>query len=167
MTSKIYRTAQGRTVDLGALQLQNETVRAVGNMGVNARGDRLDSQNRVIDSKEKQTKRHYQKQVQTNVTDEPAATSRRRASQSYTQPNTAAKPAAAEPEEIEGLPQAHDMAQPEPVIETVAEPQPVAEPVAGLQGGLAAAIARAREIKQEPLKTPRQLAQEKAGVKKI
>ena len=33
--------------------------------------------------------------------------------------------------------------------------------------GLAAAIARARQVKQEPLKTPRQVAQAKAGVKKI
>ena len=34
-------------------------------------------------------------------------------------------------------------------------------------GGLADAIARARTIKQEQAKTPRQLAQEKAGVRKI
>lgn len=160
MTSKIYRTAQGRMVDLGALQLQNETVRAVGNMGVNARGDRLDSQNRVIDSKEKQTKRHYQKQVQTNVTDEPVASSRRHAPQAHTspaRPDTATAPVPSQETE--------DLSQPEPI----AEPEPVAEPAVstGLQGGLAAAIARAREIKQEPLKTPRQLAQEKAGVKKI
>jgi len=34
-------------------------------------------------------------------------------------------------------------------------------------GGLADAIARARTIKQEEAKTPRQKAQEKAGVRKI
>ena len=48
----------------------------------------------------------------------------------------------------------------EPTAE-VDEPAPVAP------RGLADAIARARSIKQEQAKTPRQLAQEKAGVRKI
>ena len=46
MTSKVYRTAQGKSVDLGTIMLQNEHVRAVGNMNVNARGDKLDQNNR-------------------------------------------------------------------------------------------------------------------------
>ena len=54
MTRKVYRTAQGKMVDLGALQLQNETVRAVGNMNVNARGDLVDGMNRPISSKNQQ-----------------------------------------------------------------------------------------------------------------
>jgi hypothetical protein len=52
----------GKTVDMGALQLQNETVRAVGNMNVNARGDILDSQNRVIEPRNKQVQRKYRRQ---------------------------------------------------------------------------------------------------------
>ena len=51
MTRKTYKTAQGKTIDLGALLLQNEQVRAVGNMNVNARGDLLDGSNRVIEQK--------------------------------------------------------------------------------------------------------------------
>ena len=62
MTSKVYKTALGKVVDIGALMLQNENVRAVGNMGVNARGDRIDSHNRVIDSKNNQIKRQNQRQ---------------------------------------------------------------------------------------------------------
>ena len=62
MTSKVYRTAMGKVVDMGALMLHNENVRAVGNMGVNARGDRVDSHNRVIDSKNSQLKRQNRKQ---------------------------------------------------------------------------------------------------------
>ncbi len=54
MTSKIYKSAQGKTVDMGRLQLQNEGVRAVGNMKVNARGDMIDDMNRVISSKTEQ-----------------------------------------------------------------------------------------------------------------
>ncbi len=58
MTNKTYRTAQGKTVDLGALLLQNETVRAVGNMNVNARGDRIDQHGNVIATRSEQINRN-------------------------------------------------------------------------------------------------------------
>jgi len=67
MTQKIYRTARGKSVDIGSLRLQNEHVRAVGNMGVNARGDRIDSKGNVIDSRNNQLQRQIQRQ--TNVAD--------------------------------------------------------------------------------------------------
>ena len=51
-------------------------------------------------------------------------------------------------------------------VDTV-EPTPVQETTAAEGGGLAAAIAKARSIKQEPLKTPKQQAQETPGVRKI
>ena len=73
MTSKVYKTAQGKTVDLGAIMLQNEKVRAVGNMKVNARGDKLDSNNRVVDTKPRQIQR--QNARTTNVSTDPAQTS--------------------------------------------------------------------------------------------
>jgi hypothetical protein len=44
----IHRTAMGRAVDMSALQAKNEKVRAVGNMSVNARGDTIDSNGKVI-----------------------------------------------------------------------------------------------------------------------
>lgn len=44
----IHRTAMGKTIDMSALQAKNERVRAVGNMGVNARGDTIDSHGRII-----------------------------------------------------------------------------------------------------------------------
>jgi hypothetical protein len=70
MTKKVYRTAQGKQVDLGALQLQNETVRAVGNMGVNARGDRVNARNQPVDSRTAQVNRAYKKQTNSNVSDD-------------------------------------------------------------------------------------------------
>lgn len=66
MTSQIYRSAQGKSVDMGALRLQNENVRAVGNMKTNARGDVLDDQNQVIASKNQQVSRQYRKDTPTN-----------------------------------------------------------------------------------------------------
>lgn len=63
MTQRVYRTAQGKTVDMGRLMLQNENVRAVGNMNVNARGDQLDDTNQVIATKPAQVNRQYQRQT--------------------------------------------------------------------------------------------------------
>ena len=149
MSKKVYRTAQGKTVDLGALQLQNETVRAVGNMGVNARGDKVSPQNKTVDSRNASVTRHYKKQTRTNVTDDAVVDSKKTKAK---QPEVVKQPV----EEIEVV------KQPEPVVE-----DPVVEPETPPLGGLAGAIAKAKTVKQEPMKTPRQLAQEKAGVKKI
>lgn len=63
MTSKVYKTAQGKTVDMGRLALQNENVRAVGNMKVNARGDIVDDMNRVISKKTEQVQKQYNNQT--------------------------------------------------------------------------------------------------------
>jgi hypothetical protein len=63
MTSKVYKSAQGKTVDMGRLQLQNEGVRAVGNMKVNARGDMVDDLNRVISTKSEQVNKQYKTQT--------------------------------------------------------------------------------------------------------
>ena len=139
MSRKIYKSAQGKTVDLGALLLQNESVRAVGNMNVNARGDTLDSTNRVIDQKNRQVQRQYRKQATTLGNDLPPTTSNRAARQVQ-------QPTVEEPMETQ------ETAEPanQPTITAAQIPQ----------GGLAAAIARSREVKQDLEKTPRQLAQE-------
>ena len=151
MTKKVYRSAQGKIVDLGALLLQNENTRAVGNMRVNARGDVLDSNNRSVVSRNQQVNKQYNRQV-TNVSDSQVPTSRRHAREMAEADVLPQETLAPEVEEFQ-----------EPVIE---EPAPVE--ASGLpEGGLAAAIAKARQIKQEPLKTPRQQAQEKSGVNKI
>ena len=63
MTKDVYRSANGKAVDMGAIRLQNEKVRAVGNMRVNARGDEIDDNNNVIRKKSEQVKNQYQKQT--------------------------------------------------------------------------------------------------------
>ena len=151
MTSKVYRSAQGKSVDLGTIMLQNEHVRAVGNMNVNARGDRLDSNNQVLETKPRQIQR--QNARTTNVS----------ATEVHTSSIKARRQAAAEPKtEAEAPP----VAPPQP--ETVTQPPAQDETATGRipTGGLAAAIARNREIKQELEKTQRQRAREQ-GVKRI
>ena len=155
MTRKQYRTAQGKIVDLGAIQLQNEHVRAVGNMNVNARGDTIDSKGNTIDSRNRQLNRQYNRQVTAPVSDTPLPSSRRAARQQ------------AEADPVETAPPTQpDL---EPVVVDTVEPTPAEETTVNATegGGLAAAIAKARSIKQEPLKTPKQQAQETPGVRKI
>lgn len=43
-----HRSAMGRPVDMSQIVARNERTRAVGNMKVNARGDTIDSQGRVV-----------------------------------------------------------------------------------------------------------------------
>jgi len=143
MTRKQYRTAMGKTVDMGALMLQNEGVRAVGNMNVNARGDKLNSTNKIIDKKSHQIKRQSKKQVRSeNI---PVATS-----------NTALR----NKNQIEQAPaEILDNLPVEEVVEEVVE-------APALQGGLAAAIAKAKTVQQTKLTPPKQSAKS-SGVKKI
>lgn len=56
-------SALGKEVNMAALISRNETVRAVGNMKVNARGDLLDSNNNVITSANKRVESNYDKTV--------------------------------------------------------------------------------------------------------
>ena len=150
MTKKIYKTAMGKTVDLGSLLLQNETVRAVGNMNVNARGDVLDSNNRVIDQKTRQVQRQYQRQ--TNVSNIPVATSTR----------TAKEKQFINPGNIDALDTVFNNEFEESPEHLVAEPTVVNSGVDATvepAGGLAAAIARAKTVKQELEKTAKQQAQ--------
>lgn len=60
---KTYRTAQGKTLDLEKLKLQNELVPAVGNMKVNARGDQLGVGGQVVKSREEMLDQYYQHDV--------------------------------------------------------------------------------------------------------
>jgi hypothetical protein len=195
MAQKIYKSAMGRVVDIGALMLENENVRAVGNMNVNARGDTLDSADRVVESKTKQVQKQYQKQS-TNTSAMMPTTSTKVAKKQQAEKVKARVKASKTKEKVvndsvldayndERLVSKHDKIQPEPVeveeipeiesLEELAEleaavPELAQEPAPSKpipRGGLAAAIAKAQTVKQELLKTPRQMAQSKPGVNKI
>ena len=60
---KLYRTAQGRTIDIEAIKLQNEMVPAIGNMRVNARGDQLGPGGKIIKTREMLMDEHYQSNI--------------------------------------------------------------------------------------------------------
>jgi hypothetical protein len=58
--SKIYRTAQGKAIDLDKLSMANENEIAVGNMKVNARGDELGPGGQVIRTRDQVMREYYQ-----------------------------------------------------------------------------------------------------------
>ena len=63
MTKEVYRSANGKIVDMGALRLKNEKVRAVGNMKVNARGDEINERDQIIRKKTEQANNQYRRQT--------------------------------------------------------------------------------------------------------
>jgi hypothetical protein len=157
MTRKVYKSAMGKPVDMGALLLQNEQIRAVGNMNVNARGDLLDSQNRVIEPRNKTSQRQYRRQSSDTV---PIPT---------TQNSVEAKNnrAARETQDtFDDLPT--DDIDLDLTVESNAQSVTPSDDQSSdiPRGGLAAAIARTREVKQELEKTRRQ-QQQAQGVRKI
>lgn len=156
MTRKVYKSAMGKTVDMGALMLQNEQTRAVGNMNVNARGDLLNSANRVVEPRNRQAQRKYRKQTMASgniPVDASTVSARNQLQQSEAAPEDA----------FADLPE--DDLELDP-ISFLNDPAPESQPTDQPRGGLAAAIARSREVKQELEKTRRQQLQSQ-GIKKI
>ena len=199
MATKIYKSAMGRVVDMGALMLENENTRAVGNMNVNARGDILDSGNRVVETKNRQVAKHYQRQVAAPANHLPTTSTQaakkqqnqRKAAKEKVAKDTPApspvKPRAVKVvngevldvynderlvsnydkiqaaestgEDVPDIESMDELTEFESAIpELTEDPVVMPEKVAVPRGGLAAAIARTQSVKQELMKTPRQLA---------
>jgi hypothetical protein len=68
MTKDIYKSAKGKPIDMGALRLKNEQTVAVGNMKVNARGDKIDDKGQIIASKPAQVNDQYNQQLADKMT---------------------------------------------------------------------------------------------------
>jgi hypothetical protein len=132
MSKKIYRTAQGRVVDFGALQAQNEQVRAVGNMQVNARGDKLDADGNIISTRAQQVNRNLNRT--TNAAAGPIPTS----TQSQ-KDETLAATRAADQEKLEQARLQRQSLRAQGEVPTVDQPAT----------GLAAAMARAAKLPNE------------------
>ena len=133
---RVYRTAQGRELDIEKIRLQHEEVPALGNMRVNARGDQLGPGGRILRTREQIMDEHYKAKpsatqnrpvdgpipTRNRRADDPIPTSSRRA-QEFTPGDLTADPApAAQPTE-----------------------QAAAEAQTGLKGGLARAVKRAQD----------------------
>jgi len=67
---KMYRSMQGRMIDIEKLRAANEAVQAVGNMSVNAKGDVLGAGGKVVIKKETVMRKYYE-QPKGMVSDTP------------------------------------------------------------------------------------------------
>ena len=56
---KVYRTMQGKTIDMDLLRKKNELTPAVGNARVNARGDVLGAGGKIVKKREDVVKDYY------------------------------------------------------------------------------------------------------------
>ena len=68
---KLYKTMQGKMVDIDKLRAANENVQAVGNMNVNAKGDVLGAGGKIVTPKETVIKKYYE-QPKGMVSDTPS-----------------------------------------------------------------------------------------------
>ena len=85
---RMYRTMQGRMVDIEKLRAANESVQAVGNMNVNARGDVLGAGGQIATPKQKVMQKYYE-QPKGMVSDAPI---KYRSSPATTKTKETAKP---------------------------------------------------------------------------
>ena len=67
---RMYRTMQGRMIDIEQLRAANEDIRAVGNMNVNARGDILGAGGQIATPKADVIAKYYE-QPKGKVDDTP------------------------------------------------------------------------------------------------
>ena len=77
---RMYRTMQGRMVDIEQLRSANESTLAVGNMNVNARGDVMGTGGQVVTPKAEVIKKYYE-QPKGKVSEGPASTKQKPAQQ--------------------------------------------------------------------------------------
>lgn len=56
----VYRTMQGREIDMEKLMRQNELTPAVGNLKVNARGDQLGQGGEIVKKREEVVAEYYE-----------------------------------------------------------------------------------------------------------
>jgi hypothetical protein len=61
MVKKLYKTMQGKEIDLDALMTKNETITAVGNVRINARGDELGPGGKLLRKREDIVNDYYEK----------------------------------------------------------------------------------------------------------
>lgn len=172
MTGKIYKSAMGTPIDMGALALQNQNVRAVGNMNVNARGDSVDSQNKVVEQRNRQVQRQYERTTSSapagvkpsKVAPHSSSFHARRSQEQQTNRETI------EQVDLSNLDQTADSFNDLPEDnDEIIKKDPIDNTPAGssLKGGLAGAIARSREIKQEREKSLREIQQQTSTPKRI
>lgn len=139
--TKIYKTARGKTIDIDKIKLANERVTAVGNMKVNARGDKLGAGGKVIAGRNQVMDRVYAV--------EPVA-----GGYSPNDPQTFADNQMAV--EAGRAKQLHDLATNLVNNGSIEPTEPAETTPAPARGSLASSVAKTTTVVQEPLPNPKE-----------
>ena len=192
---KTYRTSSGKTVDFGALLLANETAPAIGNMNVNARGDEIDPAGNITKSREQIMREYNELNTMVPSDDKIPEGTGISADEDWKDweppktvetssvpiqpviPNTPPPPIptkepAPEPiKEPEPVKQKQDESKPKTVAKMVEEnPDKVIDKTTEVKkptGGLAAAVAAAKEVEDNVKESPQQKELNTPGVRRI
>jgi hypothetical protein len=157
---KIYRTAQGRQLDMETIRLQNELVPAIGNMRVNARGDQLGPGGKIIKTREMIMDEYYKASPAPleNIPQQGSIPTRSNPSRKRSDPlPTSSKKAAtftpedAEPDEIvfEAVKEAPAPKAKKAKVPKAEQESKTEKSETKLKGGLAAAIAKTKSTEKK------------------
>ena len=134
MAKNVYRTAQGKAIDMDALRVQHEAEIAVGNMKTNARGDELGPGGIVVRTRDQVMKEYYESNAV--YTKERVDKKRHESQEARTN-----RPAA-------------EADIPDDILEQDALMDQLAEEAPKLRGNLADAVAKTAKVEQKLL-TPK------------
>lgn len=137
--ARIYTTAHGKAIDIDRLRVSNEETIAVGNMKVNARGDKLGTGGTVAETRNQVQTNYNRLNTPVPMEVEPAAAS--------------AQTVASGARVRQGAPV--DVAEIPTPIEPAAPVDETTNPVPNLRSQLAQSLAAPASVKQEPIKDPR------------
>jgi hypothetical protein len=130
MSKRVYKTANGRVINIDAIMAQNEESIAVGNMRVNARGDELGPGGRIERSRDKVMADYYK--LNTPVASDYVPTPREAARRDLID----------------------DWIEPAPIIEEIEPQEEIPAETRPLRGSLASAVAKSQPPKEpEPKKS--------------
>ena len=135
--TNIHKTARGKTIDMDKVKLSNERVTAVGNMKVNARGDKLGPGGQIIAGRNQVMDRVYNVESRKGYSpNDPDVFAQQQAVME-----------ASKAKELHDL--ATNLVQPTSIEPTEETAQPTA------RGSLASSVAKTVSVAQEPIPDPR------------
>ena len=136
--ANVYKTARGRTIDMDKVKLSNEKVTAVGNMKVNARGDKLGAGGQIIAGRNQVMDRVYNVEGRKGYSpNDPTVFAQQ---QALVESNKAKE--------------LHDLAT-TLVQNTSIEPVDPVDTQPAARGSLASSVAKTVSVAQEPLPNPK------------
>jgi hypothetical protein len=137
--SRVYKTAKGKMVDMDQVKLSNENVIAVGNMKVNARGDKLGPGGEVVATRNQ-------------IMDQVYAVDHQPVGQGYSPNDPEVHAQQQENEQARRAQELHELSS--NLVTESPNVQPTAPSAPAARGSLASSVAKTATVTQTPLPKP-------------